>query len=765
MKKRVVLLSLVALLSAFVPTFLIFPSHTHIVNAETQSIKVLTHSLMALGSSLTEEQKIVTKTLLGDSQMSEEQIISVTEQTLAKYVDNTGTVANIYSSVLIKPLEKGSGVQVEIVTPKNITTISSSTYQNAAITSGISDILIRIASVEPVTGEGALAGVYALLEQVGIEVDKTTIQISQDEILLIEKIKAETSLSDDDANKLIAELKKHVTSNVIEKQTVSEDWLKEHVSNVCATYNVTLSEGLQVEIIAWLTSYSTTDVAQSNEAVNQLEQSILAVDWLDVLTNLDTILNANEILALEKMDYSDTTIYHAIIDAVYQRLLSDIREDYLAGVKLIYSQSFVIEHMLATPSLKEKEALNYIRTLCYYFIASKEDGMLATALTEENKPAWLIADTTKANFLNALSRYNTISQNPYLQEIVNRIGIATGYSYEAFLYDNIQQEGDLISLTIVCPCMNQEIKMNASFNLQTGGCTLTIGDETSEIKVYDFEKQYTVNLEDRYQKLIDHLETYQLSQQDMGIFNTRNPQNPDHQPYKEVLEQFYNYSMSADVIPDRFPYLPLLDSASYPPGNRQFKYAIYDLNGDGIDELIISDSNDNHLALYTYNTEVILLKEVSGYRHHMRISQDGTIATYGSGGAYVSGATIDTIATEGQGVIKLHVVTKEFDQSFSQATFIVGEYGTSTETYVGQEEYLKHYGQYEPYLSLEFYRFIESSNQAPVLDPTLFRDITDEIVSSSTSHQQIWPVSKQNELAQYMVNFGHEMNYNFELKS
>ena len=171
--------------------------------------------------------------------------------------------------------------------------------------------------------------------------------------------------------------------------------------------------------------------------------------------------------------------------------------------------------------------------------------------------------------------------------------------------------------------------MNASFNLQTGGCTLTIGDETSEIKVYDFEKQYTVNLEDRYQKLIDHLETYQLSQQDMGIFNTRNPKNPDHQPYKEVLEQFYNYSMSADVIPDRFPYLPLLDSASYPPGNRQFKYAIYDLNGDGIDELIISDSNDNHLALYTYNTEVILLKEVSGYRHHMRIFQDGTIATYG----------------------------------------------------------------------------------------------------------------------------------------
>ena len=88
-------------------------------------------------------------------------------------------------------MSEGSGVQVEIVTPTKITKVSSTTYQNAAITSGVSDVLIRIASVNEVSGEGALAGVYALLDKVGFSVDKKTIKTSQDEIGLIDKIKEE----------------------------------------------------------------------------------------------------------------------------------------------------------------------------------------------------------------------------------------------------------------------------------------------------------------------------------------------------------------------------------------------------------------------------------------------------------------------------------------------------------------------------------------------------------------------------------------------
>ncbi|NQN49193.1 DUF1002 domain-containing protein [Streptococcus suis] len=737
MKKRLIVCSIGALFISLAPIFPMQSSQIRLVHAETSRKKVLTQPLMSLGVSLTEEQKKETKTLLGDSQISDKQLISVTGETLAKYIGAMDASANIYSSAFIKPLEKGSGVRVEIVTPDKITMISAATYQNAAITSGVSDILIRIASVETVTGEGALAGVYALLEQAGIAVDQTTVQMSQAEMSLIEKIKAETTLSDDETNKLIAELKKTITSNLVKKKAITEEWLQKRLDDICASYHVTFSDGLKIEIISWLKSYSKTDVAKSTKTVNQLEQSILTTEWSDVLSKLDTVLSPNELLALEKMDYSDGKTYHAIIDAVYQNLLVEIKEGRLDKVKLIYSQSFVIERMLSNPSIKEKEALNYIRTLCYYFIAFKEDGKLSDALTRNQKPVWLIADSTKANFLYALKRYKNISQNPNLQEIVNRIALATGYAYEAFLYEDIQQEGEFIHLTIVCPCLNQKTQISVVYNLKTGECVLKDGKKTSKTKLYDFKKQYKVNIEDKYQQLVDNLKAYQLSDADVAIFNASNIKQVTYEAYKEVVEQYYNYSISSDTLPGNYSYLPILDDSTYPPGDRQFKYALFDLNRDGIDELIISDRDNNHLAVYTYNKGVILLKGVSGYRNHMQVFQDGKIVTYGSGGADVSGVTIYTLGSVDKGLVELHTLTREFNQSASQSRYIVGQYDSSTEIYHGQEEYLRQYGQYAQYLSIGSYTFIDSSLSAIIIDSSIFRDISDRKVFEATSEEKV----------------------------
>ncbi|HFI0455487.1 TPA: DUF1002 domain-containing protein [Streptococcus suis] len=725
MKKRLALLFISVLLIGMAPLILLGSHHVKTVRAETKTQKVLSQPLMALGASLTDEQKTETKRLLGDSQISENHVISVTGKMLSKYTGSTDSNANIYSSAFIKPLEKGSGVRVEIVTPDKITMISAVTYQNAAITSGVSDILIRIASVEPVTGEGALAGVYALLEQAGIAVDQTTVQMSQDEMSLIEKLKAETALSDDEANKLIAELKKQVTSKVLKKKSVTDDWLRDRIKEVCTNYHVTLSDGLQLEIISWLKSYSETDTAKSSKTVKQLEQSILTTEWVDVLSQLDTVLSPTDILALEKMDYSDEKVYHAIIDAVYQRLLTDIKEERLANVKFIYSQSFVIERMLSNPSNKEREALNYIRTLCYYFIASKEDNKLAAVLAKEQKPAWLIGDSTKANLLYALHRYKNISQNPNLQELVNRIAIATGYAYEAFLYGDIQQEGEIIRLVIVCPCIDQKKKISVVYHLKTGECILKDGQKTIKTKVYDFNKQYKVKLENQYQQLVDHLQTFQLSDQDIAVFDASNLKQATYKAYAEVVDQFYHFSQSADVLPDHYSYLPMLDNITYPPGDRQFKYALIDLNRDGTEELILSDDNNHHLAVYTFDRDAILLKGVPGYREHMYIFQDGTIAIYGSGGADISSAVLFQVASTDNSLVELHTLTREFNRVNAYPTYIVGAYDSSTEVYQGQEEYLKQYGRFEHYLSLEPYTFIESTNRASLLDSNLFRDVSD----------------------------------------
>ena len=207
---------------------------------------------------------------------------------------------------------------------QKFTKVSSTTYQNAAITSGVSDVLIRIASVNEVSGEGALAGVYALLDKVGFSVDKKTIKTSQDEIGLIDKIKEESHLSDEDANKFLAELKKQIIKKVTDKEKIDDSWLQDILKKACDGYGITLSDGLKSDIINWLKEFSYTDTAKSKQSVNQLDQSLLTSDWSDVLSKLDKVLNRDDILALDKQDYSEKNGYHKIISALYKKLLKCI---------------------------------------------------------------------------------------------------------------------------------------------------------------------------------------------------------------------------------------------------------------------------------------------------------------------------------------------------------------------------------------------------------------------------------------------------------
>ena len=92
---------------------------------------------------------------------------SVTTDDVSKYIPNSGNLSYIYSSTTIKHKKWGNGVDVEIDTPDNITKVTSEQYQNASITAGIKDAEIHIASVEKVTGEGALAGIYKAYEEKG----------------------------------------------------------------------------------------------------------------------------------------------------------------------------------------------------------------------------------------------------------------------------------------------------------------------------------------------------------------------------------------------------------------------------------------------------------------------------------------------------------------------------------------------------------------------------------------------------------------------
>lgn len=88
------------------------------------------------------------------------------------YLGQDGVSDNsLFSSVLVQKQSKGKGVNVDIKTPQNITSVTETQYANAAITAGASDVQIDVASVKKVTGESALVGVYKALSANGVKVD------------------------------------------------------------------------------------------------------------------------------------------------------------------------------------------------------------------------------------------------------------------------------------------------------------------------------------------------------------------------------------------------------------------------------------------------------------------------------------------------------------------------------------------------------------------------------------------------------------------
>ncbi|PAG11666.1 DUF1002 domain-containing protein, partial [Staphylococcus aureus] len=103
---------------------------------------------------------------------------------------------------------------VEIDSPDNITKVTGEQYQNASITAGIKDAEIHIASVEKVTGEGALAGIYKAYEEKGNELNSEDIQNSNKEMQDLTSISEENQnkdgYSDEALNASIADIKQQL---------------------------------------------------------------------------------------------------------------------------------------------------------------------------------------------------------------------------------------------------------------------------------------------------------------------------------------------------------------------------------------------------------------------------------------------------------------------------------------------------------------------------------------------------------------------------
>lgn len=133
----------------------------------------------------------------------------------AKYLNIEGVSdSELFSSVLVQKANKGVGVKVKIKTPENITSITQTQYENAAITAGASNVEIEVASIKKVTGESALVGVYKALDANGQKVDTERAEVASQELSTVNSIAGESALNKEQSAQLdnaLAQIKSDLT--------------------------------------------------------------------------------------------------------------------------------------------------------------------------------------------------------------------------------------------------------------------------------------------------------------------------------------------------------------------------------------------------------------------------------------------------------------------------------------------------------------------------------------------------------------------------
>ncbi|MCR4740008.1 MAG: DUF1002 domain-containing protein [Lachnospiraceae bacterium] len=196
---------------------------------------------VALGKNLTDEQLATVLSLMEISgeDLEESDVVYVTNEEehafLDSYIDPAKIGKNALSSVLVKPAEKGHGVDV---TTKNINYCTPEMYKNAFMTAGVNDAEIIVAGPFDISGTAALIGAVKAYERVsGVQISDDVVDAAVDELITTGDI-ADKLNSKDDAAKLIALIKKEI----ITKNPGSKAEIEEIVRQALKDLGLTLSD-------------------------------------------------------------------------------------------------------------------------------------------------------------------------------------------------------------------------------------------------------------------------------------------------------------------------------------------------------------------------------------------------------------------------------------------------------------------------------------------------------------------------------------------
>ena len=296
-------------IALFVTTTLALFTAIPRVSADSNVQKVIDETYVkpdyVLGYSLDQSQIEQTLSLLNyDSSKDKEEWKTMTpEDSSIMNVANDDSL-ELYSSVKIQKLGKNKPLEVNIVTPQNITKVTADMYRNAAVTLGLEHAQITVASPIQVTGESALAGIYYSLEKNGAKVSQESKDLAQEELKTLSGINEENAGKKNfDADKLnvaLTDIKTAVANAKQNNQDLSKDDIRKIVEETLKNYKLdTTVTGDQINLIVnFAVNLSKSSVISSKsftKTLSDLKDSIVDKAG-DTFNNINLNFDTNAIL-------------------------------------------------------------------------------------------------------------------------------------------------------------------------------------------------------------------------------------------------------------------------------------------------------------------------------------------------------------------------------------------------------------------------------------------------------------------------------------
>ncbi|GGP09755.1 DUF1002 domain-containing protein [Oceanobacillus neutriphilus] len=194
-------------------------------------VSATSNTTIIYGEKLNDSQRTEVREILGISDDDTYEEHDVTGQDYADFI-NGNPDSNMYSSARIT-LESGdSGLEVNILTPDNITEVTKEMYMNALLTAGAENVTVDVVSPVKVSGHSALTGIYKAYDVEGVELDKDRMELANDELEVATDLADNEDVSDEDVSTLLTEIKKMIAEqNPVTKEEV-EQIVNEQLNNL-----------------------------------------------------------------------------------------------------------------------------------------------------------------------------------------------------------------------------------------------------------------------------------------------------------------------------------------------------------------------------------------------------------------------------------------------------------------------------------------------------------------------------------------------------